>query len=127
MEAIVVAAASLELGPFQSKPTTITPGQLEAARALWHGDAEGASVGVWQCGPGMFTARRENDHEICFILSGSGELRSDRGVSLKIAAGDVVVLPMGWSGTWVVTEEIRKCFVMIDAGEVDTSGEVPGI
>lgn len=106
-----VAADTTTLPPAEPKPTSLT-GQVEASLSVWDGDAQ-TSTGVWECGPGEFTAVRANSTEICQILSGSGTVRGADGTSAELRPGSLLVLPMGWRGTWVVKETIRKSYVLI--------------
>jgi uncharacterized protein len=114
MHARVETAGALDLGSPTPKLTTLSPGQAEAFRTLWEGHGSAVSVGVWECSPGRFTAVRDDHHEICIILQGSGLLEPDGQPSISIKPGDVIVLPLGWSGTWEVEETIRKVYVLVD-------------
>jgi uncharacterized cupin superfamily protein len=105
-----VNAAGAVLPPAEPKPTS-RDNQLEAIAAVW--SAPSATAGIWECGPGEFTADRSNDTEVCYIVSGSGTVVGEDGVSADIAPGSFLVLPKGWRGTWVVRETIRKTFVSV--------------
>jgi hypothetical protein len=115
-----VAAATVTLPQPQPKPTSRT-GQVEASLGVWRSAAP-TSTGIWECEPGEFTAVRDDCTEICQILSGSGTVRGDDGVSAELVPGSLLVLPLGWRGTWVVRETIRKTYVLIGgaATEEDT-------
>ncbi|HEX2316382.1 MAG TPA: cupin domain-containing protein [Thermomonospora sp.] len=94
------------------KPTSLT-GQQEATLELW---AEGAaSAGVWECGPGTFTAVRDGYHEVCQVLSGRATVRGETGAPVELGPGSAIVLPDGWRGTWEVHETLRKTYVMVPA------------
>ena len=114
MEACVEPVGALDLGSPVPKDTTLSPGQAEAFRTLWEGSGSAVSVGVWECSPGRFTASRDDHHEICVILQGSATLEPVDGPGQALNPGDVVVLPLGWSGTWDVREQIRKVYVLVD-------------
>jgi uncharacterized cupin superfamily protein len=47
------------------------------------------------------------------VLEGVCFLTNSDGSSRRIASGDTVVLPKGWSGRWDVIETIRKVFVVV--------------
>jgi len=98
MQTLVTAVGALRLPDPSPKPTTLSPGQLEATQALWEAAAQGISVGVWECGPGTFSAHRDDHHEICVITAGSGILRPQEGEARTIGAGDLVVLPEAGTG-----------------------------
>jgi uncharacterized cupin superfamily protein len=50
---------------------------------------------------------------VCYIITGSGTVTGEDGVSADIAPGSFLVLPKGWRGTWLIRETIRKTFVSI--------------
>ncbi|NJC67902.1 DUF861 domain-containing protein [Planosporangium flavigriseum] len=108
--------------PAQPKPTSLT-GQVESTLSVWQSTAP-TSTGIWECDPGEFTASRDGYSEICTILSGSGTVVGEDGVSADIGPGSLLVLPMGWRGTWVIKEKMRKTYVMIkDAATVESDNQ----
>jgi uncharacterized cupin superfamily protein len=103
-------------GEFKPKPTTLTPGQEEALQPLWESIDGRTKVGIWDCKTGHFTADRTEMTELCHILCGSATVINHDGTNTrKVSAGDLLVLPMGWRGEWIVHEEIRKTYVLISA------------
>jgi uncharacterized protein len=105
--------ASVKVGPFTPKPTTLTDGQVEATAPLWSSDDGKTKIGIWECTPGRFTADRSAMGEYCHILSGSATVsNADGGGSRNIAAGDLLVLPQGWKGEWVIHQHMRKLYVL---------------
>ena len=103
------------VGEFKPKPTTLTEGQTEAVSILWSSADESTSIGVWECTPGRFTADRTAAGEYCHIISGKATVQNSDGTgSRDIGAGDLLVLPQGWTGEWTIHEHMRKLFV-IDA------------
>ena len=105
--------ASVPLGAFAAKPTTLTEGQTEASALLWT-SADGLTrIGVWECTPGRFTADRTAAGEYCHILSGRASVsNADGSGSREIGPGDLLVLPQGWTGEWVIHDHMRKLFVI---------------
>ncbi|NVK34860.1 MAG: DUF861 domain-containing protein [Rhodobacteraceae bacterium] len=107
--------AAQALGPFGDKPTTLTEGQQEAATILWTSADETTKLGVWECTPGHFTADRTKGGEYCHIIAGRASVTNADGNGTKeVGPGDLLVLPQGWTGEWIVHEPMRKLFV-IDA------------
>ena len=101
---------------YQPKPTTLTPGQEEALHPLWMSIDGLTKVGIWDCTPGKFTANRSEMAELCHVMSGSATVTNlDGSGSMKITAGDLLVLPIGWRGEWVIYEHMRKTYVLIGA------------
>ncbi|MCE8536606.1 DUF861 domain-containing protein [Ruegeria pomeroyi] len=105
--------ASVPLGAFADKPTSLTAGQTEASTVLWT-SADGATmIGVWECTPGRFTADRTGGGEYCHILSGRATVtNADGSGSRDIGPGDLLVLPQGWTGQWEIHDHMRKLFVI---------------
>lgn len=107
--------SSTLLSSFADKPTTLTPGQKEASKLLWTSADKSTQIGVWKGTPGRFTADRTAAGEYCHIISGRATVSdSDGGNTRDIRSGDLLVLPQGWTGEWVIHEEVCKLFV-IDA------------
>ncbi|MEO0751082.1 MAG: cupin domain-containing protein [Pseudomonadota bacterium] len=110
--------ANVELGAFADKPTTLTEGQTEASNLLWTSANGCTSIGVWECTPGHFTADRTTGGEYCHIISGTATVsNADGSAARDIGPGDLLVLPRGWTGQWVVHAPLRKLFI------IDTSPE----
>ncbi|MUL81151.1 MULTISPECIES: cupin domain-containing protein [unclassified Mycolicibacterium] len=105
-----VDATTVELPEPQPKPTSVS-GQLESSIEVW-ADAV-TDTGVWECGPGEFSADRSSTTEVCHIISGSGTVVGEDGTSADIGPGTLLVLPRGWRGTWFVNETIRKTYVIV--------------
>lgn len=76
-----------------------------------HGAA--ADVGFWECTPGGWPVNDRQDTEVAYILSGKGEITDQAtGDVHAIGAGDLVILPVGWTGRWNITETVRKVYVI---------------
>jgi uncharacterized protein len=106
----------VDVGKFSPKPTSLTPGQTEASANLWTSADGLTNIGVWECTPGRFTADRTTSAEYCHIIAGSATVSNlDGGVSRRINAGDLLVLPIGWKGEWVIHDHMRKLYVIVSA------------
>jgi uncharacterized cupin superfamily protein len=103
--------ATADLGLAAPKATGIFPGQTESAREIWR--QPGVETGFWECTPGTFTARRDGYTELCQFVSGEVIVTGDDGVSARFVAGDTLITPAGWTGTWEVIETVRKLYVII--------------
>ncbi|QEW20833.1 hypothetical protein LA6_003033 [Marinibacterium anthonyi] len=107
--------ADTPLGDFAPKPTTLTKGQEEAAKQLWQSADGHTSIGVWECTPGEFTADRTAAGEYCHIITGRASVtNADGSGTQEVGPGDLLVLPQGWTGSWVIHEHVRKLYI-IDA------------
>jgi uncharacterized cupin superfamily protein len=75
-------------------------------------DAPG-NTGVWECQPGGWPIVDRTDTEVCYVLSGAATITDDAtGTKHELRAGDLLVLPVGWSGRWDVTETLRKVYAI---------------
>jgi uncharacterized cupin superfamily protein len=104
-------ALTTALGAPQLKPTTQTPGQVESEIEIWK--QAGNESGVWECTPGTFRASRVGYSELCQFVSGVAVVTGDDGTSETFRAGDTLITPSGWSGTWEILETVRKMYVII--------------
>lgn len=105
--------AGQRLGDFAAKPTTLTKGQEEASSLLWTSADGRTKIGVWECTPGQFTADRTAAGEYCHIISGRASVTNTDGkCKREIGPGDLLVLPQGWAGEWVIHKHMRKLFVI---------------
>lgn len=85
---------------------------VTATRVLYdHGPI---NCGVWECTPGGWTIEDRPNTEIIHILRGAARLTDADGTAHELVAGDVHVLPKGWSGRWDITETVRKLYVTIE-------------
>lgn len=106
--------AAVDVGAFSPKPTSVTEGQIEASVSLWESEDGKTKIGVWECTPGQFTADRSASAEYCHILSGAATVSNKDGEIVRdIKAGDLLVLPIGWKGEWVIHEHMRKLYMMV--------------
>lgn len=71
------------------------------------------NCGIWSSEPGkwrvVFT-----ESEFCHLLEGTLIIRGDDGSEVTIKAGDAFVCPVGFSGTWEVTETARKFYAVYE-------------
>ncbi|WP_308797767.1 cupin domain-containing protein [Agromyces silvae] len=84
---------------------------MESTLALWTQRGGTVRSGTWECTPGSIHVRREGFDEFAVILAGRGVLESEDGERYEHRAGDVLVIPDGFRGTWTVIEPIRKLSV----------------
>jgi uncharacterized protein len=98
-----------DLGDWGPVAEAVGEPMRERALTLWSdGDQE---AGVWECTAGTAYYRQEQ-HEVVHILSGQVTVRPDGGASTVLAAGDSAVFPRGWSGTWEISQTLRKLYVV---------------
>lgn len=110
---IFTAMSGIALGALSDKPTTLTPGQQEASTRLWSSPDGKVEIGVWECTRGLFTADRSAGAEFCHFLQGRVVMTEANGTRRELGAGDAILLPLGWKGTWEVTQHTRKIYVLM--------------
>lgn len=84
----------------------------EIHRNLFDGDHGRFKSGVWQCTPGTVAMKDWPYHEFCVLLSGRVIITPEGGVPREYRAGDALVLPMGFTGTWEILETVRKYYAV---------------
>ena len=87
-----------------SKPKDATDNALTINASL-------VDLGFWECSPGSFKTARNGVNEVIFVLEGKGTLVSDTGERVDHKAGDIVLIPNGWSGVWEIHEHFKKQYV----------------
>ena len=75
-------------------------------------------VGVWECTPGRWR-RQVMDREFAHFVSGRARFVPDHGEPFDICAGDAVWFPADTTGTWEITETLRKTYVIVGFSPVE--------
>jgi uncharacterized cupin superfamily protein len=71
------------------------------------------NIGVWECQPGGWPVVNRPDTEVAYILSGAATITDETtGTKHEVTAGSLLVLPVGWTGRWDVTETVRKVYAI---------------
>lgn len=92
-------------------PAKVPVGSLIARiRGSEHGKRD--RVGVWECTPGRWR-RQVMEREFAHFLAGRARFIPDHGEPFDIYAGDAVWFPADTTGTWDITETVRKSYVII--------------
>lgn len=84
----------------------------EIHRNIFEGDYGRFRSGVWQCTPGLVAMKDWPYHEFCLLLSGRVIITPEGGSPREYKAGDALVLPMGFTGTWEILETVRKYYAV---------------
>ena len=69
-------------------------------------------VGVWESTPGRWR-RQVMEREFAHFVSGRARFFPDNGEPFDICAGDAVWFPADTTGTWEITETLRKTYVIL--------------
>lgn len=71
------------------------------------------NLGIWECQPGGWPVVNRQDTEFTYIISGLAVLTDDKtGEQVEITGGDLVILPVGWTGRWDVKETVTKVYAI---------------
>jgi hypothetical protein len=87
------------------------PDMSTSGITLWKNEETEAEAGIWECTPGPSRWKLETN-EFVHILAGSMTVTEDGGSPVNIEAGDTVMFPDGWNGTWHIHETVRKLYVI---------------
>jgi hypothetical protein len=72
-------------------------------------------AGYWQSEIGKWRIAY-TEEEYCQILEGVSIITDSDGIAVTVSAGDALVVPRGFTGTWEVVEPTRKIYVIYEAG-----------
>jgi uncharacterized cupin superfamily protein len=72
-------------------------------------------VGIWHSERGRWKILY-TEQEYCRMLEGVSVISDQAGAQITVRAGDELVIPAGFSGTWEVLEPTRKRFVIYEPG-----------
>ncbi|KAA9106038.1 cupin domain-containing protein [Microbacterium rhizomatis] len=85
---------------------------LIRSRVEFTNDARTIISGVWESDPGESRWEFLTRGEIIYVVSGRMTVRRDGEDALELTAGSAAFFPIGWVGTWSVTETVRKFYVV---------------
>jgi uncharacterized cupin superfamily protein len=85
-------------------------------RTWVHYEAPGGKLaaGQWEATPGKWRIAY-HEWEYVVMLSGSCVITADDGTTLSAGPGDAFIIEPGFTGTWEVTEPMRKHWVIKEA------------
>jgi len=70
-------------------------------------------TGFWRCETGTSEWNFETLGEVIHVLKGRMTVTEEGGAPVELGPGDVASFPVGWRGTWVITEPLEKFYVML--------------
>lgn len=77
---------------------------------LVDGSAKG-KIGIWESTPGHWP-RAQAAAEFCLIIGGAGRFVQDGAADIELSDGAMVYFPENTAGTWIITDTIRKIYVL---------------
>jgi uncharacterized cupin superfamily protein len=69
-------------------------------------------IGVWECSPGRWR-RQVMEREFAHFLAGRARFIPDQGEPFDINSDDAVWFSANTTGTWDITETLRKTYVIV--------------
>ncbi|MHC6591322.1 cupin domain-containing protein [Arthrobacter sp. C152] len=113
---ILRSLEALSFAELALKPTAINGTEpKDATDSTYGAKASRVDLGFWQCSPGSFQTARNGVNEVILVLEGRATLVSDAGERVDHQAGDMVLIPDGWSGVWEIHEHFKKQYITISA------------
>lgn len=82
------------------------------SQALLDDPASKARIGIWESTPGEWR-RQQSAAELSVIVSGRCRFVPDGEAEVEMSAGDVVYFPQNTEGLWVISETLRKMYVLL--------------
>ena len=111
---IVESVNARNLSPQGQRPGADDGDPQLSAEVIATDERSGTVVGVWTCTPGGWPVESRANTEVAHILAGRATITDSDGQGRIVGPGDVVVLPVGWSGRWDVVDEVRKVYTLVD-------------
>jgi len=98
-----------------SNPEAVIAGSPMESGFNFYKDATGQfTAGVWEATPGTYKLNGYSCDEYCHILSGKVVITDEQGHSETFTAGQSLVVPKGFKGTWHMPETLRKYYVIFE-------------
>lgn len=98
------------------RPERLIRGNPERKTWLHYQNASGeVFAGVWSCEPGAWRiemGEREDEH--FFVTAGVCVITGDDGHAVRCEAGQSLVIPAGFKGTFDVLELLTKHFMIVE-------------
>jgi uncharacterized cupin superfamily protein len=110
---IDVAVADLDAKPLAPPSAQPLSGEIEVrSRVEFANDGRTIISGIWESDPGTSRWEFLGRGEIVHILAGILTVQEDGAAPETLTAGSAAVFPIGWCGTWIVEEPVRKFYVV---------------
>jgi uncharacterized cupin superfamily protein len=101
----------IELEPCPVNPEWVISGNPEARwKLITKSRDKMATKVVWECTPGVFEWRYDDDETI-YVMAGEAFLVRD-GAERRFGTGDMVFFPAGSRCIWRVTKTVRKFAIL---------------
>ncbi|MDJ1372509.1 DUF861 domain-containing protein [Gulosibacter molinativorax] len=103
-----------DAGPLGAPLGTSTTGPTQTWLEEFTSDSEkGVHTGFWRCDPGVSEWDFADMGEVIHVLRGRMVVTEQGGEPVELGPGDVASFPVGWKGTWEITEALEKFYVML--------------
>ncbi len=114
----VIRPAEISFSDLESKPlappsaTPLDGEVIVRSRVDFATEDRTLVSGVWESETGRSRWEFTTRGEIIYVISGAMTVEEDGGEPVEVTAGSTAYFPIGWCGTWNVTERLRKVFVV---------------
>jgi uncharacterized cupin superfamily protein len=106
-----LAGLGLEEYPAMSAEGVIEGGTRQRGEVFFVGDE--LAVGLWEADASILAVTKPLDYdEFVTVLSGKLILTDEQGTAEEYVAGESVVIPKGFTGTWQMLGNFREIYVM---------------
>ena len=87
---------------------------------LYESGPAGMMAGIWECEVGRWRIQMDpTEHEYMVVLAGRCRLHATDGTFTEARAGEALVIPAGFAGSFEVLERVRKHFVIVVGPHAD--------
>lgn len=97
-------------------PEGVTPlsGGMSPLHREFYSDGAGRlRCGIWECNAGSLDLRDCAIDRVCFILRGTLRLTDRRRYSETFGAGECLVIPRGFTGTWSHSDDFSMTYALV--------------
>lgn len=73
------------------------------------------AVALWRHPGGRLDYARPTSSELLYLIEGRVCIEGEQCETVEVEAGDVVIVPQGFEGTWITLEPVTKLSVTLSA------------
>lgn len=105
----VTAIALEDRGPFGPPLGEPLDGPMATAGLrMWQSTDGSVRTGLWECAEGRFRTTYDAEGEFIWLVAGELTCSEQGGPTTRLAPGDAMLFPPGWSGEWRIDRTVPK-------------------